>query len=93
MGLQSDSYTVGMIMFRVLYQIMGESNFNKCIRTYYSDYYLKGGTTDEFVAAAKRISTANLSKFFDDWIYSTKYTELIKSGLTINDMIKLYRSK
>ncbi len=93
MGIQSNSYSVGMLMFRVLYQIMGENNFNKCIRTYYSDYYLNGGTTDEFVATAKKVSTTNLSKFFDDWIYSTKYTELIKSGLTIIEMIKLYRSE
>ncbi len=92
-GIQSNSYSVGMIMFRVFHQIMGESDFNKCIRTYYSDYYLKGGTTDEFVATAKKISAAKLSKFFDDWIYSTKYTELIKAGLTINEMSKLYRSE
>ena len=93
MGIQSHSYSVGMIMFRVLYQIMGESDFNKCISFYYSDYYRKGGTTDEFVATAKKVSAINLSKFFDDWIYSTKYTELIKTELTINEMSKLYLSE
>lgn len=93
MGIQSYSYEVGMIMFQVLYQVMGEADFNNCIRTYYSDYYLKGGTTDEFVATAKRVSTVRLSKFFDDWIYSTKYTELIKTGHTITEMSKLYLLK
>jgi len=93
MGIQSHSYSVGMIMFRVLYQIMGESDFNKCISFYYSDYYRKGGTTNEFVATAKKVSAINLSKFFDDWIYSTKYTELIKTELTINEMGKLYLSE
>lgn len=92
MGIQSNSYSVGMLMFRVLYQIMGDSDFNKCIRIYYSTYYLKGATTDEFVATVKKVSAENLSKFFDDWIYSTKYTDLIKKGLTINEMSKLYRS-
>ncbi|MCL4417358.1 MAG: hypothetical protein M1365_11790 [Actinobacteria bacterium] len=91
MGIQSYSYEVGMLMFRVLYQVMGESDFNKCIRTYYSDYYLNGGTTDEFVATAKKVSTAKLSKSFDDWIYSAKYIELIKKGFTVNEMSKLYR--
>ena len=93
MGIESYSYEIGMIMFQVLYQVMGERDYNKCIRTYYSDYYLKGGTTDEFVATAKKVSATKLSKFFDDWIYSTKYTELIKSGLTINEMSKLYHSE
>ncbi len=90
-GIESKSYSVGMIMFRVFYQAVGENDFNKCIRTFYSDYYLKGGTTDQFAATAKKVSAANLSKFFDDWFYSTKYTELIQRGLTINEMSKLYR--
>ena len=93
MEIQSNSYSVGMLMFRVLYQVMGEINFNKCIRTYYSDYYFKGATTDEFVATAKKVSTAKLSEFFDDWIYSTRYTELIKEGFSINEMSKLYHSE
>ena len=91
MGIESYSYEVGMIMFQVLYQVMGESDFNKCIRTYYSEYYKNGGTTDEFVASAKKASSAKLSNFFKDWIYSTKYTELIKAKLSINEMSKLYR--
>ena len=90
-GIESYSYEVGMIMFRVLYQVMGENDFNKCIGDYYSNHYLTGGTTDEFVATAKKASTKDLSKFFDDWIYSTKYTVLITKGLSVNEMSKLYR--
>lgn len=89
-GIESYSYQVGMIMFHVLYQVMGESDFNKCLRTYYSDYYLTGATTEEFVSTAKKVSATNLSKFFNDWIYSTKYIELIKGGLTIIEMSELY---
>jgi hypothetical protein len=70
---------------------MGEGDFNKCIGSYYSAYYLKGGTTEEFVLTAKKSTTIELSKFFDDWIYSTKYTELIKAGHTVTEMSKLYR--
>ena len=54
---------VGMIMFQVLYQVMGGSDFNKCIRTYCSDYYLKGATTYEFVVTAKKESATKFSKF------------------------------
>ncbi|OFY55301.1 MAG: hypothetical protein A2X22_02865 [Bacteroidetes bacterium GWF2_49_14] len=93
MGIESYSYEVGMIMFQVLYQVMGENDFNKCIHSYYSDYYSNGATTDEFVATAKKVSAVKLSIFFDDWIYTTKYTELIKSGLKIDEMSKLYRSE
>ena len=92
-GIETYSYEVGMIMFHVLYKVMGANDFNKCIRTYYSDYYLTGATTGEFVATAKKISGTFLSNFFDDWIFSTKYTEYIKSELTVTEMSKQYGSK
>ncbi len=91
MGLESNSYSLGMIMFRVLYQVMGESDFNKCIRTYYADYYAHGATTNQFVDRAIKASNPGVSKFFDDWMYSTKYIEWIKSGITIDEMTKMYR--
>ena len=79
-----------MIMFRLLYEAMGESDFNRCIGLYYAQYHAQGGTTDQFVETAQMVSAANLSRLFDDWLYSTKYTELVRSGLTFEEMSKLY---
>lgn len=84
------SYSVGMIMFCVLYKVMGEDNFNKLIGSYYNKYFKEGGTTDEFAELANQISQKNISVFFNEWIYSTKYNEYIINGLTIEEISALY---
>ena len=89
-GIQSYAYEVGMLMFRILYEVMGETNFNKCIATYYSRYYLTGATTDQFVETAIQTGGNHLIEFFKDWMYTTNYTQLISSGLPIKEMSKLY---
>lgn len=89
-GIQQYAYEIGLIMFRVLYEVMGENDFNRCVANYYSDYYLSGATTDQFVETAVRISGKHLADFFRDWMYTPHYTKLISDGLTIKEMSKLY---
>lgn len=89
-GIQSYAYEIGMLMFRVLYEVMGENDFNKCLAMYHSNYYLTGATTDQFVETAISICANNLATFFRDWMYTTRYTQLISEGLSIKEMSKLY---
>lgn len=89
-GIQSYSYGVGMILFRVLYEVMGETDFNKCIGKYYSDYYVTGAGTNQFVEMAIKLSDNNLTEFFRDWMYTAKYTQFISNGLSIKEMSKKY---
>lgn len=88
--IQSYAYEIGMLMFRVLYEVMGENDFNKCLASYYSDYYLTGATTDQFVKTAVRIGGKHLAVFFRDWMYTPRYTQLISEGLSIKEMSKRY---
>jgi hypothetical protein len=88
--IQSYAYEIGMLMFRILYEVMGENDFNKCLATYYTDYYSTGATTDQFVETAVNIGEYNLVEFFRDWMYTPRYTQLISDGLTIKEMSKLY---
>lgn len=89
-GIQSYAYEIGMLMFRVLYEVMGEDDFNKCLAKYYTDYYLTGATTDQFVETSVRIGGKNLVAFFKDWMYTPRYTQLISEGLTIKEISKRY---
>lgn len=89
-GIQSYAYEIGMLMFRVLYEVMGEDDFNKCLAKYYTDYYLAGATTDQFVETILRIGGKNLVAFFKDWMYTPRYTQLISEGLTIKEISKRY---
>lgn len=89
-GIQSYSYETGMILFRVLYEVMGENDFNKLIAEYYASYYLTGATTSQFVETAKRISGKKITGFFNDWMYSTRWQRFISEGLSIKEMSKKY---
>jgi hypothetical protein len=89
--LTSYSYSVGMMMFRVLYEVVGNKEFHTIIRSWYDNYYLKGATTVQFMEMANKNSPIKLDKFFYDWVNSTGYLIYIQKGLSISDIIKLYR--
>ena len=85
------SYSMGMILFQVLYNLVGEQEFNEIIGSFYQEYYQSGATTEEFVQHVKRISDIDLTKFFDDWVFGTHYSDYIKEGLSIDKIVHKYR--
>jgi hypothetical protein len=87
------SYSMGMIMFQLLYKIVGEVQFNEIIGSLYQKYFKSGATTHDFVNQVKFISTFNLTNFFNDWIYTTQYTEYLLNDMPIDKMVELYKSK
>lgn len=90
MRIHSYAYEIGMVMFRVLYEVLGENDFNRCINKYYSNYHLSGATTDQFVETAKKVSGQKVTKFFNDWMYSIRWQAFIRNELSIKDMSKKY---
>ena len=90
-GITGNSYTVGMLMFRVLYDLVGEEKFNRIIGSFYQNHYKAGATTNDFVKLAKKISNVDLNKFFDDWMFTTNYTKFIEKGDSINTIVATYK--
>jgi aminopeptidase N len=90
--MTSLSYTKGMILFDILYELIGEENFKEAIRIFYRDYNRKGATSDEFVNHVKKLSKAGLTSVFDDWVYGTKSSQYVLNGLSIDKMISMYRN-
>jgi aminopeptidase N len=85
------SYTVGNAMFDVLYDLVGEAEFNKIVGGYYQQF-TDGGTTREFVAFAKATSRLDLSAFFDDWMFTTRWTALVANASSMSDLAEHYRA-
>lgn len=90
-GVTDLSYSVGMLVFHVLYKLVGEHEFSKIIGSFYQKYYETGAMTDEFVNHAKQISSINLTNFFEEWVYTAKYTEYIISGLSMEEITRKYQ--
>jgi hypothetical protein len=85
------SYSVGMLLFGVLNELVGPEAFNRAIGGFYREYRVAGGSTDDFVAVAARVTAADLSAFFEDWVYSTEWTELVRTRGSLAEMAAVYR--
>ena len=85
------SYSKGMILFYVLYNLVGEKEFMEIIGTFYQKYNETGATSDDFVNHAKKVSKVDLTKFFEEWVYGTRSSEYIINGTPIEEIVKKYR--
>jgi len=90
-GMTDLSYSVGMLMFDVLYGLVGADRFNAIVGGYYRQYAARGATTDDFVALAKRLSPLDVSRFFDDWIYTTRWADRVAAGAGVDELVRYYR--
>jgi Peptidase family M1 domain len=90
-NIQGLSYSMGMLLFQVLYNLVGEEEFNKIMGLFYQKFHQTGATTEEFIEHAIQISNFNLTKFFDDWFWGTKYCDYIIKNLSIDEIVSLYR--
>jgi len=85
------SYSVGALMFDQLYRLIGQDEFNAVIGGYNSKYISTGATTDDFVKYAIETSSFDLTEFFQDWVYTTRWYDRICEAQTVNDLTAYYR--
>jgi hypothetical protein len=91
-GMTDQSYWVGHAMFGALYELVGEQQFNRIIGGYYQRY-AEGGTTRQLVMFAKKTASLDLTPFFDDWLFSTRWTGLIASNASMSELAEHYRTR
>tara|TARA_B100002052_G_C15506652_1_gene429724 strand:- start:178 stop:615 length:438 start_codon:yes stop_codon:yes gene_type:complete len=53
----------------MLRNYIGEDNFRKGIRNYYTKYFNSNTNTEEFKVEMEKVSGIDLDKFFDQWLY------------------------
>jgi hypothetical protein len=90
-GMTDFSYTLGMVVFTLFYDLVGPEHFNKIIGSFYLNNYLAGATMDEFINHCKNLAPFNLKSFFDDWIYTTRGIEFVVEGKTFNELLQYYK--
>jgi hypothetical protein len=84
------SYSVGEIMFATLYDLIGEAQFNAIVGGHYQKFGA-GGTTRDLVALASKNSSRDLTSFFNDWIFTTRWTDKIATATSISDLVESYK--
>lgn len=83
------SYSVGRLMFAVLYEIVGSQKFNEVIAKYYRDNP-RGISTRDFATLAIRNTNPKLEKFFNDWMFTTAWTKQVAEGATLEELAAGY---
>lgn len=85
------SYSVGMIFFAVLYELVGHDAFGEIVGGFYERYLSSGATTDDFLTYALSVSEMDLDLLFKDWIYSTGWTGLVADHGSAVAIARRYR--
>lgn len=89
--IQGLSYTAGMIMFHVLYRLVGESEFHKLIGSFYQKYYNEGAATEQFIEHIRNNSETDLNKFIDEWMTGTGYCRYITGNIPVDQIALQYK--
>ncbi len=90
-GMTDYSYSLGMIAFRILYEILGEEIFNQSIKAFYQEYFNEEATTEDFVRITIEASGKDLSAFFNDWFFTTGYIMHLERRSTFDELVLLYK--
>ena len=88
------SYYQPMLMFTVLYYWFGEEVFHNVIGGFYKEYYDTGASTKDFTEYWEKITQSkHIQSFFDDWVYSTNYKNVISDKGSIDEVINYYSQR
>ncbi|MCP4896592.1 MAG: M1 family metallopeptidase [bacterium] len=87
------SYTVGRIFFAVLYDLVGEHDFNTIIGSFYQEFFEPGATTSDFLTHAQKKTRIDLDRLFNEWFQEARYSEYILSGKTVAQIADVYRAE
>jgi hypothetical protein len=90
-GMTGESYRTGMLMFYALYRLVGPATFRSIIGAHTARRHATGATTADFVAEAERAGGPGVEGLFHDWLYTTRWLEILSSGADVRTLAERYR--
>ena len=91
-GMTHYSYSLGMVVFAIFYDMVGADQFNQIIGSFYAQYHPSGATLDEFVQHCIKTAGPGLERFFSNWIYTTEGIRLVMEGKSLHELIHFYKA-
>jgi aminopeptidase N len=87
------SYSVGSLMFFGLYRVVGHDAFRHIVGEYYRRHQAGGGSSAAFVQVAKDVSSIDLTAFFDEWLFSSRWGTVVSAAKRPSDLYERHRRK
>lgn len=78
--IEEMSAAVGAVAFRVLYELVGEAEFNRLVGGFYQEFEPRGATSREFPAYLKRKAQIDLTLYINDWWTGTGWASKMYTG-------------
>ena len=85
------SYRMGQILYYLMFEKMGESEFLAAVGGFYQEYNELGATARQFVDYFKNRSSVDLDRIFEEWVLTPKAAEILKDGITRPELIARYK--
>ncbi len=85
------SYTMGMLFFRLMYDLLGPDQFHKTIGAFFQKYRDDGATTQEFAEYLKSNSNGKLDQCIDDWILTNSYVRILRRSDEWSQVVAAYK--
>jgi len=85
------SYSVGALLFHLLYGVVGPERFRAIIGEYSRQYATTGGSTRDLAALASRRGPGGVKTLFDTWVFTTGWWPAIKDGATYAELVRQYQ--
>lgn len=89
-GLTGRSYSVGMLMFYALHQVLGPEVFDRAYFDFFQRYRNSGAVTAELVAVFRR-ADARSERIFGDWLFTTRWYSRLAAGESLRQIVEGYR--
>lgn len=62
------TYVKGNLMFKALYDMMGEKKFLSALQNYYKNFKFKNATPQNLISCFSKANGNDLTSFFDNWL-------------------------
>jgi hypothetical protein len=84
------SYTKGMVLFHVLYELIGEEAFLELFRENYRRHAGSGQTTEDLVALILEIPHPAMPRFVQEWFYGLESNDYLYAGKSVDEIVEIY---
>ncbi len=91
--IEGMSYSVGAVAFAVLYQLVGETEFDRMIGGFYQEREASGATAREFARYIQSKSSLDLRRYLNDWWLGTGWASLAREKTRVWEVTATYRGK
>jgi hypothetical protein len=91
-GRTDFSYSMGMLFFATLYDLIGPTEFHEVHARHYRRFHRSGASTHAFADLLEECTSVDLTGFIDDWIFTSNYAQIILKSNSMTEVVDVYKT-